>query len=40
MDGYIPTSDDKRKEEEWEDTIRETLMDTSKMVLDLLARSG
>ena len=30
MDGYIPTSDDKERRREWEDTIRETLMDTSK----------
>jgi RNA polymerase sigma factor (sigma-70 family) len=29
MDGYIPTSDDKERRREWEDTIRETLMDTS-----------
>ena len=30
MDGYIPTSDDKERRREWEDTIKETLMDTSK----------
>lgn len=29
MDGYIPTSDDKERRREWEDTIKETLMDTS-----------
>ena len=38
MDGYIPTSDDKERRREWEDTIKETLMDTSKMVLDLAGR--
>ena len=27
---YIPTSDDKERRREWEDTIKETLMDTSK----------
>ena len=30
MDGYIPTSDDKERRREWEDTIKGTLMDTSK----------
>lgn len=30
MDGYIPTSDDKERRREWEATIKETLMDTSK----------
>ena len=30
LDGYIPTSDDKERRREWEDTIKETLMDTSK----------
>ena len=38
MDGYIPTSDDKERRREWEDTIKETLMDTSKNGLDLAGR--
>ena len=29
MDGYIPTSDDKERRREWEDTIKETLMAVS-----------
>lgn len=29
MDGYVPISDDKERRREWEDTIKENLMDTS-----------
>ena len=38
MDGYIPTSDDKERRREWEDTIKETLMDTSKNGFGLAGR--